>query len=101
MSEYIVPKSIYYRVFLALMVLLAITIAISYLHLGRLNIFLALTVSVAKMLLIVLYFMHIRYNSRLSWVVASAGVFWLGILFVLVLADYLTRGLMPVPTGWE
>jgi cytochrome c oxidase subunit 4 len=101
MSEYIVPKSIYYRVFFALMVLLAITIAASYVHLGRLNIFLALTVSVAKMLLIVLYFMHIRYSSRLSWVVASAGVFWLGILFVLALADYLTRGLLPVPTGWE
>jgi cytochrome c oxidase subunit 4 len=101
MSEYIVPKHIYYRVFLGLMILLAITIAVSFANLGRLNLFLALTVSVAKMLLIVLYFMHIRYSSRLTWVVASAGVFWLGILFVLALADYFSRGLLPVPIGWE
>ena len=46
-------------------------------------------------LLIILYFMHVRYNSRLAWVFASAGFIWLGILLVLVMSDYISRGWVP------
>jgi len=50
--------------------------------------------------LVVLYFMHVRYGTRLTWVWASAGFFWLVILFILTLGDYFTRHWIPM-RGWE
>jgi cytochrome c oxidase subunit 4 len=51
----------------------------------------ALTIAVIKATLVVLYFMHLRYSSKLTQVVVAAGVCWLIILFALTLSDYLTR----------
>jgi len=46
---------------------------------------------------VVLYFMHVRYSSRLIWVIVVAGLFWLAIMFVFTISDYMTRpsGLSP------
>jgi cytochrome c oxidase subunit 4 len=55
------------------------------------NTVVALTIAVIKATLVVLYFMHVRYSTRLIWVVVVAGFFWLGILFVLTMSDYLSR----------
>jgi len=101
MSEHIVEKKIYYTVFGSLMVLLGATVAIAYIHLGKLNVIAALTIAVIKAVLIILYFMHVRYSSRLLWIFVGAGFFWLGILFALSYSDFLTRGWLPLPTGWE
>jgi len=101
MSEHIVEKKIYYTVFGGLMVLLGATVAIAYIHLGKLNVIAALTIAVIKAVLIILYFMHVRYSSRLLWIFVGAGFFWLGILFALSFSDFLTRGWLPLPTGWE
>ena len=51
----------------------------------------ALTIAFSKAVLIILYFMHVRYSSRLTMVMAGAGFFWLVILFALTFSDYLTR----------
>ena len=101
MSEHIVAKKIYYTVFGSLMALLGATVAIAYIHLGKLNVIAALTIAVIKAVLIILYFMHVRYSSRLLWIFVGAGFFWLGILFALAYSDFLTRGWLPLPTGWE
>jgi cytochrome c oxidase subunit 4 len=101
MAEHIVEKKTYCSVFVALMVLLAATVSISYVHLGRLNVFAALTIAAIKATLIILYFMHVRYSSRLLWIFVGVGFFWLGILFALTFSDVLTRGWLPLPTGWE
>jgi len=101
MSEHIVAKKIYYTVFGSLMALLGATVAIAYIHLGKLNVIAALTIAVIKAVLIILYFMHVRYSSRLLWIFVGAGFFWLGILFALSYSDFLTRGWLPLPTGWE
>jgi cytochrome c oxidase subunit 4 len=101
MAEHIVAKKTYYLVFASLMALLAATVGIAYVHLGKLNIVVALTIAFIKATLIILYFMHIRYSSRLLWIFVGAGFFWLGILFALSLADFFTRGWLPMPTGWE
>ena len=58
------------------------------------NVVSALSIAVAKTLLVILYFMHVRYSSRLTWVFVAAGFFWLGILVVLGMSDYLSRGWM-------
>jgi cytochrome c oxidase subunit 4 len=46
-----------------------------------------------------LFFMHLRYSSRLNWIIAAAGVIWLGHLILFTMSDYLTRGWLIV-TGW-
>ncbi len=51
----------------------------------------ALTIAVMKATLVVLYFMHVRYSSRLIWVVFASALFWLAILFAFTFSDYWTR----------
>src|SRR5881409_4318294 len=89
--EHIVPKKVYFVIFLALLVLTAVTVTVSFYDLGRLNAVVALTIAVFKATLVILYFMHLRYSSRLTQVVVAAGVCWLIIMIALTLSDYLTR----------
>jgi cytochrome c oxidase subunit 4 len=91
MSDHVVPTRIYYLVFAALMAFTAITVAAAFVDLGPLNAATALAIAVTKATLVVLYFMHVRYSTRLTWLVVLGGVFWLGILLVLTFSDYLTR----------
>lgn len=76
----------------ALLGLLALTIGAAYVNLGPFNTAVAMLISLAKGALILLFFMHVRYNKPIMWVFAGAGFFWLGIMLVLALSDYLTRG---------
>lgn len=76
----------------ALLGFLALTIAAAYVNLGPLNTIVALGISLAKGALILLFFMHLRYGKPLMWIFAGAGFFWLGIMLVLALSDYITRG---------
>jgi cytochrome c oxidase subunit 4 len=94
-AGHVAPKSLYYTIFLALLVGTAITVAVAFVDLGPLNNVVMLTIACAKALLVVLFFMHVRWSTRLTWVVAGAGFFWLLILFTLTMADYLSRGWVP------
>ena len=86
------PK-VYFAVFAGLLGLTALTTGIAFVDLGRIgNISVALTIAVIKAVLVMLYFMHLRYSSPLTILFASAGVFWLGIMLVLTLSDYISRG---------
>ena len=97
-EHHIVPIKVYFAVFGALMVFTAITVFVAKFDLehywGPLNIIVAMTVAVIKATLVVLYFMHVRYSSRLTQVIVVSGLFWLAILLVFTLMDYLSR------TGW-
>lgn len=97
MSEHIVQLKVYVSIFLALLVGTALTVWAG-LHdfPGQLNVIIALTIAVIKATLVVLYFMHMRYSSRLIWVVFTSALFWLAILFALTFSDYWTRGWFPV-----
>ena len=92
MSGHVAPKSLYYLVFAALMVGTLLTVLVAKFDLGPLNNIVMLTVACAKALLVVLFFMHVRWSTRLTWVVAASGFVWLLILFGLTLSDYMTRG---------
>jgi cytochrome c oxidase subunit IV len=97
MSEHIVPLKIYVTIFLALMAGTALTVWAGLRDFpGQLNVIIALTIAVIKATLVVLYFMHVRYSSRLVWVVFTSALFWLGILFALTLSDYWTRGWLSI-----
>ena len=91
MKPHIVPPKTYLLIWAALMVLLFITWGVAKINLGPLNVVAALTVAVTKMLLVILYFMHVRYATRLTWLFVAAGFIWLLIMIDLTLSDYLTR----------
>ena len=94
-AKHQVPLRVYFTIFGLLMVLTAVTVGVSFIDLGAWNSVVAIVIAVIKMLLVVLYFMHVRYSTRLTWAVVAGGFFWLLLLLGLTLADYLTRG-----PGW-
>ena len=82
---------VYLANFIALMILLGITIGVAYIDLGRLNLPIAMTVSIAKTLLIILFFMHVKYQSRLIKMTIASGFFMFIALIVMTLSDYISR----------
>lgn len=100
MSEHVVSRKTYFLIFGALMVLTGVTVWVANFNLpGPLNAIVALSIAVLKATLVVLYFMHVRYSSKLTWVFVAAGIIWLIILFAFTLSDYLTRGWVPIASG--
>ena len=84
-------SKMFIAIWCALMALLFLTWGVAQFDLGRWNLIAAMTISVAKMLLVVLIFMHVRYSPRITWVFVMAGFFWLFLMVTLTMGDYLTR----------
>jgi cytochrome c oxidase subunit 4 len=84
-------RTVYITIYLILMLLLAATIAVAFLDLGPFNTLLAMSIAMLKAVLVVLFFMHVRYEGGLAWLAALGGVVWLSILISLTLCDFLTR----------
>jgi cytochrome c oxidase subunit 4 len=96
MSEHIVSVKVYLMIFMVLLVGTALTVIAAYIDFPYgLNAIVAMTIAVAKATFVVLYFMHVRYSSRLIWVILAAALFWMALLFAFTLADYFTRGWIP------
>jgi len=100
MSQHIVPMRVYFIIFFALMILTATTVWVAFFDLGALNDAVALGIASTKAMLVILYFMHVRYSSKLTWIFAAAGFFFLVILLAFTLSDVLTRDWIPVSAGW-
>ena len=90
-THHIVPKSLYYLIFLALMVGTALTWWVATIDLGMMNNVIMLGIAVTKATLVVLFFMHVKYSSKLTWLVVGGAVFFLLILIFLTLNDYAAR----------
>ena len=88
---HITPLSTYIFVFLALAAGTLLTWYGSTVDLGSLNTPVALVIATTKAVLVILFFMHAIHSTRLTWVVIIGSFLWLGTLFVLTFADYLTR----------
>ena len=92
-SKHVVSIGLYAAVFASLVALTLITTGVAFIDLGGdLNSIVALAIAAAKALLVILFFMHVRYSSRLTWVFVGAGFFWLAIMMALSFSDFLTRG---------
>ena len=91
MATEIVPVKIYVRSFVLLMALLVLTVGANFVNLGPFNTAAAMAISVAKALLIILFFMEVRYSKPLTWLFAAAGFIWLVRLLVFIQSDYRTR----------
>jgi cytochrome c oxidase subunit IV len=90
-EHHVVPKKIYYTIFGILMLCTYLTVQIAFFDLGELNTVAALGIAVLKATLVVLFFMHVKYSTRLTWAVVAGSIFWFGILLTLTMSDYLTR----------
>jgi cytochrome c oxidase subunit 4 len=78
-------------IFIALNVLLFATVGAAYLPLGDYHFLIAMALATVKAVLIVMYFMHVKYSHRLTAIICAASFLWLGIMIVLTLTDYMTR----------
>jgi cytochrome c oxidase subunit 4 len=81
----------YLLIFLALLALTVVTVMAAFVHLGRMNDVVALTIAVTKALLVLLYFMHLRHSAVLTRLAVAAGVFWLATMVAFTLSDVMTR----------
>ena len=99
-SDHVVSIKLYSAIFGALLVMTLATAGAAFIDLGgNLNTVVAMLIAACKALLVILFFMHVRYSSRLTWVFVGAGFFWLMILLALTLADVLSRRWLPTLIG--
>jgi cytochrome c oxidase subunit 4 len=99
-----VPVRTYVIIFAALMVLMLLTVAAAFLPhraMGNWSIIIALAIATVKALLVVLYFMHVKYASPLVKIFVIAGFVWFFIALGLTFTDYLTRPWLPQSAGWQ
>lgn len=94
-THHVMPVRTYLIVFALLMLLLAATIGVAFLHLGPFNRIVAILIAMAKAGLIMAFFMHLRYSNKLTIVFAGMGFFWLIILLLIGMGDYFARGTIP------
>ncbi|MCY7346608.1 MAG: cytochrome C oxidase subunit IV family protein [Pyrinomonadaceae bacterium] len=96
-GHHIVSLSVYAIVFAVLFFGTIITYFVATIDLDGIlfpgaNTLVALLIAFTKMICVVLFFMHVYWSSRLIWLTAIAGFFWLAIMFAFTMQDYLTRG---------
>jgi cytochrome c oxidase subunit 4 len=97
MKEHIDSVTTYALVFAGLIILTVATTAVAFVDLGPFSVVVALVIAVCKMLLVALFFMHIRHSTKLTRLVVLGGMLWLAILLVLSMSDFVTRGALGVP----
>ena len=91
MTSHILPTRIYYTIFGVLMLCTYLTVQIAFFDLGPLNTIAAIGIACFKATIVILFFMHVKYSTRLTWAVVLGSIFWFGILIALTMSDYLTR----------
>lgn len=96
-SEHIDSVKTYAAVLIALLALTVITTLVAFVDLGNFSVVVALAIAVTKMLLVALFFMHVRYSTKLTRLVIVGGLLWLAILLLLTLSDFFTRGWLGTP----
>jgi cytochrome c oxidase subunit 4 len=96
-SVHVSPLSTYLSIFAALMVLSAITVGAAFVNLGAFNPLVALAIACIKATLVVLFFMHVKYSSRLTKLTVVLSLFFVAILFAETMMDYASRGFLPPP----
>ncbi|MEO8216005.1 MAG: cytochrome C oxidase subunit IV family protein [Acidobacteriota bacterium] len=99
LRHHVTNKVVYFTIFILLMGLTALTTGIAFVNLGIFNTPVALGIAVCKASLVILYFMHVRWSPRLTWVVILTAFSFLGVMFVMTFADYLSRGWAWPATG--
>jgi cytochrome c oxidase subunit 4 len=90
-EHHIVGPKVYLLILLALLVLTATTTGVAYIDMGIFNPIIALAIGCLKAVLVILFFMHIRYSSRVMMLTVGAGFFTFLVLITMTLSDYISR----------
>jgi cytochrome c oxidase subunit 4 len=90
-EHHVLPLGIYWAVFLALVVGTIVTVWSATIDLGRMNVIVALAIASVKAALVILYFMHVKYSSKMVWLFAAAGFFWVGMMILFTMQDFVSR----------
>ena len=90
-EHHVLPLPIYWGVFFALVVGTALTVWTATIDLGRLNVIVALVIASVKAILVILFFMHVKYSSKMVWLFAGAGFFWVLLMIAFTMQDFATR----------
>jgi cytochrome c oxidase subunit 4 len=99
MAGHVSPKSTYYAIFALLMIGTAITVAVAFVNLGAFNFPVAIGIAITKATLVILFFMHAKYSSKLTKLFVGTAFFFLVIMLGLTMTDVLSRGLKTYPGG--
>jgi len=97
-EHHVIAVGTYFKIYMVLMALLALTVGAYYMDMGShgINLVVAMTIAVVKAVLIVLFFMHVYYSAPLTWVTAAGSLLWVGLLLAFLLADYISRGFLSI-----
>lgn len=98
-AHHIHSVAFYVKTFLWLTVLMFFTVAFSYFDFGAANLYIALAIAVTKAAIVVLYFMNVKFGTKLTWLWAALGFMWFVLMFG-ILGDYVTRDWIRLPQGW-
>jgi len=98
-EHHITPVSVYLRTYGALLILMALTVIASGWNLGPLNNAVAMAIALTKAVLVVLFFMQVKYGTKLTWLWAAIGFIWFLLMFG-ILSDYISREWIQFP-GWQ
>jgi len=96
-AGHISPISLYVTIFMALMVLTGVTVGAAFVDLGQFNFLVAMIIACFKASLVIWYFMHVKYQSKLTKLTVATGLFFLAILLSMMLIDYSSKGFTPMP----
>jgi cytochrome c oxidase subunit IV len=92
MSEHISSVKLYVSIWIALLIGTGLTVFAATIDLGPFNPIIALAIATTKAILVVLFFMHVKYaHEKLTKLVIVAAIFFFLILLALSMADYTTR----------
>ena len=90
-EHHLVTPFQYLLVFATLLVGTAVTVGAAYIDLGPLNPILALAIASFKAVVVILFFMHVYFQSRLIKMTVAAGFFTFLVLITMTMADYISR----------
>lgn len=100
-SHHIVPLRVYFGIIAVLFVLTGVTVWVAFQDFGALNNLIAVGIAVFKALLVVMYFMHLKYSARILWLYAGAGGIFFVIMIALMMTDYGSRSWQQQPAPWD
>jgi cytochrome c oxidase subunit IV len=90
-EHHVTPPIVYVIIFCILLVFTALTVGASYIEMGVFNPIIALAIGVVKATLVVLFFMGVKYSTKLTKLTVGAGIFTFLVLIGMTLSDYFSR----------
>ncbi len=90
-AHHIVGPKVYVAILFSLLIGTGLTVWASFIDLGLWNPVIALAIATTKAMLVVLFFMHVKYSTKLTKLTIAAGIFMFLVLVSMTLTDYISR----------